>query len=69
MYNRAKYHKNQIKEMKDAINIYKKWLKKYKKKKNIEDKKYPYMKNQQMNIMYQKQQEEQKKEKENYQEI
>jgi hypothetical protein len=31
--------------MKDAINIYKKWLKKYKKKKNIEDKKYPYMKN------------------------
>jgi hypothetical protein len=43
MYNRAKYHKNQTKEMKDAMNIYKKWLKEYKKKKNIEDKKYPFL--------------------------
>lgn len=29
MYNRAKYHKYQTKGMRDAMNIYKKWMKKY----------------------------------------
>jgi hypothetical protein len=31
MYNRAKYHPNQTKEMKEAMNIFKKWLNDYKK--------------------------------------
>lgn len=30
MYNRAKYHKNQTQGMKDAMRIYKNWLKKFK---------------------------------------
>jgi len=29
MYNRAKYHKYQTKQMLDAMKIYKKWLKSY----------------------------------------
>ena len=32
MYNRAKYYRNQTEGMRDAMKIYKKWLKKYKNK-------------------------------------
>lgn len=39
MYNRAKYHPHQTKEMKDAMKIFADWLKKYKKPKI----KYEYM--------------------------
>jgi len=31
MYNRAKYHPHQTKEMKDAMKVYYDWLKKYRK--------------------------------------
>lgn len=31
MYNRAKYHPHQTKEMRDAMKIYKNWLAKYRK--------------------------------------
>ena len=31
MYNRAKYHPHQTKEMKDAMKVYFDWLKKYRK--------------------------------------
>ncbi len=34
MYNRAKYHANQTKDMREAMIIFKKWLQKYKKSKN-----------------------------------
>jgi hypothetical protein len=43
MYNRAKYHPHITNEMKDAMNIFKKWLKNYSKIKIIEDKKYPWL--------------------------
>jgi hypothetical protein len=39
MYNRAKYHPNQTKEMRDAMEIFADWLKKYKKP----EIKYAYM--------------------------
>ena len=39
MYNRAKYHPHQTAEMRDAMEIFAKWLKKYKKSKI----KYAYM--------------------------
>ena len=39
MFNRAKYHPNQTKEMRDAMEIFADWLKKYKKPKI----KYAYM--------------------------
>lgn len=39
MYNRAKYHPHQTAEMRDAMEIFTKWLKKYKKSKI----KYAYM--------------------------
>lgn len=32
MYNRAKYHVNQTKDMRDAMKVFKNWLDKYKKK-------------------------------------
>ncbi len=32
MYNRAKYHPYQTKDMKEAMKVYKLWLEKYKKK-------------------------------------
>lgn len=38
MYNRAKYHPHQTSEMKDAMNIYKEWLKDYENKKKKEPK-------------------------------
>jgi hypothetical protein len=44
MYNRAKYHPNRTKDMDDAMNIFFTWLKDYKKKKDKEDKKYPWIK-------------------------
>lgn len=36
MYNRAKYHPHQTDEMKDAMNVFKEWLKNYKNKKDKE---------------------------------
>jgi hypothetical protein len=36
MYNRAKYHPHQTDDMKDAMNIFKEWLKNYKNKKDKE---------------------------------
>jgi hypothetical protein len=36
MYNRAKYHPHQTNEMKDAMNVFKEWLKDYKNKKDKE---------------------------------
>ena len=44
MYNRAKYHPNRTKDMEEAMKIFFTWLKDYKKKKNKEDKKYPWIK-------------------------
>jgi hypothetical protein len=50
LYQRAKYHKNQTKSMVEAMNIFEKWLKKYKKTKTIMkgggdkiNKKLPYL--------------------------
>lgn len=43
MYNRAKYHPHQTKEMKDAMKIFNKWLKKYSKLRKEEDKKYKFL--------------------------
>lgn len=43
MYNRAKFHPNQTKEMRDAMNIFKNWLKKYKERKEKEEKEYPIL--------------------------
>ena len=49
LYQRAKYHKNQTKDMIQAMNIFEKWLKKYKKTKTIMkggstiNKKLPYL--------------------------
>jgi len=39
MYNRAKYHPNQTKDMKNAMKIFEDWLNKYKKR----EEKYPYL--------------------------
>lgn len=44
MYNRAKYHPNRTKDMEEAMKIFFTWLKDYKKKKNKQDKKYPWIK-------------------------
>ena len=46
MYNRAKFHKNQTKDMKKAMKIFKKWLINFKKNKKYinENIKYPYLK-------------------------
>jgi len=43
MYNRAKYHPHITNEMKDAMAIFKKWLKNYSKLKKQEDHKYPWL--------------------------
>ena len=43
MYNRAKYHPNRTNDMEDAMKIFFTWLKDYKKKKENEDKKYPWI--------------------------
>lgn len=44
MYNRAKYHPNRTKDMEEAMKIFSIWLRKYKKKKEKEDLKYPFIK-------------------------
>ena len=44
MYNRAKYHPNRTKDMEEAMKIFIIWLKDYNKKKEKEDKKYPWIK-------------------------
>jgi hypothetical protein len=43
MYNRAKYHPHITDDMKEAMVIFKKWLKNYSKMKSTEDKKYPWL--------------------------
>ena len=43
MYNRAKYHPHITDDMKEAMVIFKKWLKNYSKMKSAEDKKYPWL--------------------------
>ena len=43
MYNRAKYHKNKTKDMEEAMKIFSKWLKNYKKIKKNEDIKYKWL--------------------------
>ncbi len=43
MYNRAKYHPKQTSDMKKSMSIYKKWLSEYKKKKEKENKLYPFL--------------------------
>ena len=43
MYNRAKYHPHRNDDMKEAMVIFKKWLKNYSKIKSAEDKKYPWL--------------------------
>lgn len=44
MYNRAKYHPNRTKDMEEAMKIFYTWLKDYKKKKEKENTKYPWIK-------------------------
>ncbi len=44
MYNRAKYHKKQTKEMRQVMRIYKRWLKKYKERRKREERKYGWIK-------------------------
>jgi hypothetical protein len=48
MYNRAKYHPNKTKHMEEAMKIFKKWLNKYPKLKNKEDKNYKFLSLQQI---------------------
>jgi hypothetical protein len=43
MYNRAKFHPNKTENMEEAMNIFSKWLKNYKKNKKQEDKHYPWL--------------------------
>ena len=43
MYNRAKFHPNQTVDMKKAMEVFFLWLEKYKKKKELENKKYPWI--------------------------
>ncbi len=43
MYNRAKYHPHINDDMKEAMSVFKTWLKKYTKMKSMEDKKYPWL--------------------------
>ncbi len=43
MYNRAKYHPHITDDMKEAMVLFKKWLKNYSKLKKEEDKKYPWL--------------------------
>jgi hypothetical protein len=43
MYNRAKYHPHITDDMKEAMSVFKKWLKNYSKLKKLEDKKYPWL--------------------------
>jgi hypothetical protein len=43
MYNRAKFHPNRTKSMEEAMVIFTKWLKNYKKIKKQEDKLYPWL--------------------------
>lgn len=43
MYNRAKFHPNKTEFMEEAMKIFSKWLKKYKKIKKQEDKLYPWL--------------------------
>jgi hypothetical protein len=43
MYNRAKYHPHINDDMKQAMGVFKKWLKNYTKMKSAEDKKYPWL--------------------------
>ena len=43
MYNRAKFHQSPTEDMKKAMNIFDKWLKKYPNKKLNEDNKFPFL--------------------------
>jgi hypothetical protein len=43
MYNRAKYHPNKTPDMEKAMEIFTNWLKKYPKKSEHENKKYPWL--------------------------
>jgi hypothetical protein len=43
MYNRAKYHKNITENMKEAMKVFKDWLKNYKKEKKLEDNLYKWL--------------------------
>jgi hypothetical protein len=43
MYNRAKYHPHITDNIKEAMSVFKKWLKNYSKLKKLEDKKYPWL--------------------------
>lgn len=43
MYNRAKYHPHRTIDMEKAMIVYNKWLKNYKKNKEIENNKYPIL--------------------------
>lgn len=43
MYNRAKYHPNRTKDMEQAMEIFSRWLKTYKKNKKKEEKLYPWL--------------------------
>jgi hypothetical protein len=43
MYNRAKYHPNRTKDMEQAMEIFFRWLKTYKKNKKKEEKLYPWL--------------------------
>jgi hypothetical protein len=43
MYNRAKYHRNQTKDMKKAMKIFSRWLKRYKKLREEERRKYKWI--------------------------
>lgn len=43
MYNRAKYHPNKTPDMDKAMEVFTKWLSKYKSEKDKEDKKYPWL--------------------------
>jgi hypothetical protein len=49
MYNRAKYHPNKTKNMEDAMEIFKNWLKKYPKLKVYEDSNYKFLSLKQIN--------------------
>ena len=52
LYQRAKYHKNQTKNMIEAMNIFEKWLNNYRKKKELNKKKYKIIKGGEKNLPY-----------------
>lgn len=43
MYNRAKFHKNITDDMKEAMKVFKEWLKIYKQEKQLENEKYKWL--------------------------